>query len=90
MNRPVIVKPADNDLRATCPTTVEDRSSKLFVGMLNKQQTEDDVRKMFSAFGFIDECTILKGPDGQSKGKNFLIENFCLSFDNLNELYQMQ
>ena len=68
MNRPIQVKPADNDLRtSTGLSTVEDR--KLFVGMLNKQQKEDDVRKLFSAFGFIEECTILKGPDGQSKGE---------------------
>uniref|UniRef100_A0A8B9KJF3 CUGBP Elav-like family member 3 n=1 Tax=Astyanax mexicanus TaxID=7994 RepID=A0A8B9KJF3_ASTMX len=64
MNRPIQVKPADSEGRG------EDR--KLFVGMLGKQQEDDDVRKMFELFGRIDECTILRAPDGTSKGCAFV------------------
>ncbi|EGG20195.1 hypothetical protein DFA_07315 [Cavenderia fasciculata] len=50
----------------------EKLSTKLFVGMLPKEYNEDDVRKLFSDYGDVDEICILRGPNNQSKSCGFI------------------
>ncbi|XP_036114357.1 CUGBP Elav-like family member 1 isoform X14 [Molossus molossus] len=64
MHHPIQMKPADSEKN----NAVEDR--KLFIGMISKKCTENDIRVMFSSFGQIEECRILRGPDGLSRGLN--------------------
>ncbi|XP_060698654.1 CUGBP Elav-like family member 2 isoform X12 [Hemiscyllium ocellatum] len=66
MHHPIQMKPADSEKT----NAVEDR--KLFIGMVSKKCNENDIRVMFSTFGQIEECRILRGPDGLSRGCAFV------------------
>ncbi|KAK3545075.1 hypothetical protein QTP86_034268 [Hemibagrus guttatus] len=73
MHHPIQMKPADSEKS----NAVEDR--KLFIGMVSKKCNENDIRVMFSSFGQIEECRILRGPDGLSRGnvRRSLIGTVC-------------
>ncbi|XP_026065672.1 CUGBP Elav-like family member 2 isoform X3 [Carassius auratus] len=66
MHHPIQMKPADSEKS----NAVEDR--KLFIGMVSKKCNENDIRIMFSPLGQIEECRILRGPDGLSRGCAFV------------------
>ncbi|XP_045111237.1 CUGBP Elav-like family member 2 isoform X2 [Portunus trituberculatus] len=63
MHHPIQMKPADTENR---------NERKLFIGMLSKRYSEQDVRVMFSSHGTIEECTVLRDNNGQSKGCAFV------------------
>ncbi|KAM3963646.1 CUGBP Elav-like family member 1 isoform 2-T2 [Aphomia sociella] len=63
MHHPIQMKPADSENR---------NERKLFVGMLNKKLSENDVRNLFAGHGAIEECTVLRDAQGQSKGCAFV------------------
>ncbi|XP_060101933.1 CUGBP Elav-like family member 2 isoform X6 [Heteronotia binoei] len=69
MHHPIQMKPADSEKS----NAVEDR--KLFIGMVSKKCNENDIRVMFSPFGQIEECRILRGPDGLSRVHNLNMES---------------
>ena len=70
----------------TCTLThTHTEERRLFVGMLSKNFTEDDVRVMFSPYGGVEDVSILRNADGRSKGVHvclsvcMLQQSVCLS-----------
>eukprot|EP00049_Salpingoeca_infusionum_P024581 m.16313 g.16313 ORF g.16313 m.16313 type:complete len:398 (+) comp7035_c0_seq1:79-1272(+) len=64
MSNPLKVKVADSD--------AQDNNRKLFVGMITKTMTENDLHAMFSPFGTVEDTVILRNFDQQSKGCGFV------------------
>jgi CUG-BP- and ETR3-like factor len=64
MAHPLQIKYADGEL--------DKLEHKLFVGMINKSATEDELRAVFEPFGAVREVFILHDSNGQSKGCGFI------------------
>lgn len=71
---PMQVKLADGELERLggMPAQLTGNDWKLFVGMIPRAATEDDVRQLFGKFGVINEVALLRDPSGQSKGCGFV------------------
>lgn len=65
MHNPIQMKPADNENR---------QERKIFIGMLCKKYGETEVRSMFSQYGNIEECMVLRDANGFSRGKCLRLE----------------
>jgi CUG-BP- and ETR3-like factor len=58
---PMVVKPADSN----------DGVAKLFVGQIPRNFSEDDMRALLSPYGQVNDVSILRHPDGVTKGCGF-------------------
>ncbi|GMT14238.1 hypothetical protein PFISCL1PPCAC_5535, partial [Pristionchus fissidentatus] len=63
MHHPIQMKPADSENR---------NERKLFIGMISKKMSEEDVKTIFAQFGHIEDCSVLRDADGRSKGCAFV------------------
>ncbi|KAH9421810.1 CUGBP Elav-like member 2 [Dermatophagoides pteronyssinus] len=63
MHNPIQMKPADSENK---------QERKIFIGMLSKKYNETDVRQMFTRFGNIEECLVLRDSKGNSRGCAFV------------------
>ncbi len=41
---------------------------KLFIGMISRNCEENDIRIMFSPYGQIEDCTVLRDSNSKSRG----------------------
>ncbi|XP_071134463.1 CUGBP Elav-like family member 2 isoform X17 [Mytilus edulis] len=79
MHHPIQMKPADSEKRSgetNCGgyqvSRIISYERKLFVGMISKKCSENDIRMIFSPFGSIEDCTVLRDQNGQSRGCAFV------------------
>ncbi len=83
MHHPIQMKPADTENRNGNINTLvkliyfnenlkKNRfflERKLFIGMISRNCEENDIRVMFSPYGQIEDCTVLRDSNMKSRGK---------------------
>jgi len=63
---------AVNPLQVRPAESQAERENKLFIGMLPKTVTEEDLDGIFSQYGELREVHVIRGTDGHSKGCAFI------------------
>lgn len=80
---------AVNPLQVRFAETPLDRENKLFIGMLPKTFSEQELQQMFQPYGDLKEVHIIRGPEGSPKGCAFVKfiskDAAVMAIDNLNE-----
>lgn len=80
MHHPIQMKPADTENRNGFKRFNEiflfhiykffiiNLERKLFIGMISRSCEENDIRVMFSPYGQIEDCTVLRDSNSKSRG----------------------
>ena len=70
------------------PQEANAKHGKLFVGMLTKTITEEELVEMFGVYGILKEVHLIRGRDGSSKGCAFVkyFDKFS-AFTAINEMH---
>lgn len=78
-----------NNLQVRFAETQVERENKLFVGMLPKTFSEQELKDLFSPYGELKEVHIIRGPEGGPKGCAFVKfvqrDSAIAAMDDLNE-----
>ena len=52
---------------------------KIFVGMVSKKLSEEEIKNMFNQFGAIEDCTVLRDDSGISRGEEIVEAHIIVS-----------
>jgi len=89
VSNPILLRWADGEEQRLGLLNIDQKqATKLFVGSLPPQATEDNLRDVFQAYGNVEDVNIMRRPDGSSKGCAFIkfqmLESALLAIRSLN------